>query len=133
MLDRFGLARALAEGPFAELLRDHKIAYDCSIEGQVDSLPDNIASAIYRICQEATTNCVRHGCGGYVHIRLSLVPGATHRELDLRIEDHAGELHVDPRQPGRGLLNIRDRAQAIGANYRFNAASGKPRHHLQLS
>jgi len=132
VLDRFGLARALAEGPFAELLRDHGIDYDCTTEGELDALPDNIASALYRICQEATTNCVRHGCGGYVHIRLSLVPGEGCSQLTLQIHDQAGELLVDSLHPGRGLTNIRDRAHAIGAEYGFDAASGKPRHHLQL-
>ena len=131
VLDRFGLGRALSEGPIAEMLRDHKITYECTVEGPVDALPDDIASAIYRICQEATTNCAKHGCGSHVHIRLTLVY-ATRCELDLQIEDKAGQLRVDPLLPGRGLLNIRDRAQAIGADYRFDAASGRPRHHLQL-
>jgi len=132
VLDRFGLARALAEGPFAELLRDEGIDYQCTIEGDVNALPDNIASALYRICQEATTNCVRHGCGGHVHIRLSLVPGQAGSELTLQIHDQAGELQVDPVHPGRGLTNIRDRAHAIDADYRFDADHGAPRHWLQL-
>ena len=132
VLDRFGLARALSEGPFAELMRDHDIRYDCTILGEIDALPDNIASALYRICQEATTNCVRHGCGGRTHIHLSLVPGKLFSTLTLLIEDAAGALHVDPTSPGRGLTNIRDRAQAIGADYLFNAKSGTPRHSLQL-
>ncbi|MDN5782197.1 MAG: histidine kinase, partial [Luteimonas sp.] len=53
VLDRFGLARAIAEGPFAELLRDRDVLYTSRIQGRVDDLPDNIASALYRICQEA--------------------------------------------------------------------------------
>ena len=132
VLDRFGLGRALSEGPFAELLRDNAIAYECTIIGDVDALTDDIASALYRICQESTTNCVRHGCGGSVHIRLSLVPGEGSSQLTLHIGDAAGILDIDPINEGRGLTNIRDRAQAIGAEYRFDAASGNPRHALQL-
>lgn len=132
ILDRFGLSRSLAEGPFAELMRDHLIRYECTIQGDVDTLPDNIASALYRICQEASTNCVRHGCGGYAQIHLALVQGAFDTTLRLEIADAAGALELDAGSPGRGLVNIRDRAQAIGAEYRFNANSGQPRHSLLL-
>src|SRR3546814_12971924 len=61
VLDRFGLTRAIAEGPFAELLRDRGVLYTSRVQGRVDHLPDNIASALYRICQEAATNGARHG------------------------------------------------------------------------
>lgn len=132
VLDRFGLARALAEGPFAEMLRDRGIGYICTVEGNVNNLPDNVASALYRICQEATTNYVRHGCGGSVRIHLAHAPSQHGGDLTLEIEDNAGRLDIDPLRPGRGLLNIRDRAHAIGAQYRFHTESGQPRHTLQL-
>jgi two-component system sensor histidine kinase UhpB len=131
VLDRFGLARALADGPFAQMLRDRDIDYTCTIEGNVDSLPDNVASALYRICQEAATNCARHGCG-QVRIRLALMPGMEAPELTLEIHDSAGRLRLDDQRPGHGLLNIHDRAQAIGADYTFNPDSGEPRHALRL-
>ena len=132
VLDRFGLARAIAEGPFAELLRDRGVLYTSRVQGRVDDLPDNIASALYRICQEAATNGARHGCGGRMHVRLTLVPTTVAAELTLEIEDQFGPIAIDPERPGRGLLNIRDRADAIGADYRFNPDSGMPRHRLHL-
>jgi len=132
VLDRFGLARAIAEGPFAELLRDRGVLYTSRVQGRVDQLPDNIASALYRICQEAATNGARHGCGGRMHIRLTLIPSAVAAELTLEIEDQFGPIDIDLDRPGRGLLNIRDRADAIGADYRFNPASGTPRHRVQM-
>ncbi|HZW18400.1 MAG TPA: MASE1 domain-containing protein [Luteimonas sp.] len=132
VLDRFGLSRAIAAGPFLELLRDHGVLYTSRVQGRVDQLPDNIASALYRICQEAVTNGARHGCGGRMHIRLVLLPSPAASELILEIEDHAGAIAVDPERPGRGLLNIRDRADAIDADYRFNPDSGMPRHWVHL-
>jgi two-component system sensor histidine kinase UhpB len=132
VLDRFGLARAIAEGPFAEMLRDRDVLYTSMIQGKVDRLPDSIASAIYRICQEAATNCARHGCGGRMHIRLRLLPAMLNAELVLEIEDQAGAIRVNPERPGHGLLNIRDRAHAIGADYTFDPESGTPRHRLNL-
>jgi two-component system sensor histidine kinase UhpB len=132
VLDRFGLTRAIAEGPFAELLRDRGVLYTSRVQGRVDRLPDNIASALYRICQEAATNGARHGCGGRMHIRLTLIPTAVAAELTLEIEDQFGPIAVDPDRPGRGLLNIRDRANALGASYHFEPASGTPRHRVQM-
>jgi two-component system sensor histidine kinase UhpB len=132
VLDRFGLARAIAEGPFAELLRDRGVLYTSRVQGRVDRLPDNIASALYRICQEAATNGARHGCGGRMHIRLTLIPTAVAAELTLEIEDQFGPIAVDPDRPGRGLLNLRDRANALGASYHFDPASGTPRHRVQM-
>jgi two-component system sensor histidine kinase UhpB len=132
VLDRFGLTRAIAEGPFAELLRDRGVLYTSRVQGRVDHLPDNIASALYRICQEAVTNGARHGCGGRMHIRLVLAPSENAAELTMEIEDQAGEIAIDANRPGRGLLNIRDRADAIGADYRFDPDSGMPRHRVHL-
>src|SRR3546814_5609091 len=123
-LDRFGLTRSIVEGPFAELLRDRGVLYTSRVQGRVDHLPDNIASALYRICQEAATNGARHGCGGRMHIRLVLVPSENAAELTMEIEDQAGEITIDPDHPGRGLLNIHDRAAAIGAEYTFDPLNG---------
>jgi glucose-6-phosphate-specific signal transduction histidine kinase len=137
VLHRFGLARALAEGPMHELARDHGIQYLCSIEGDVDRVPTEVATAIYRICQEATTNCVRHGCGGRIAIHLAVWQhderahdsGA---DVHLRIEDDGDSFAFDAGNKGLGLQSIHDRADAIGAEYVFNPGSGHPRHLLDV-
>src|SRR3546814_4286484 len=74
VLDRFGLTRALAEGPFAEPLRDRGVLYTSRVQGRVDHLPDNLPSALYRICQEAAPNGAPPGCGGRMHIRSDASP-----------------------------------------------------------
>jgi two-component system sensor histidine kinase UhpB len=132
VLDRFGLARALSEGPMAELAREHGIDFQCVIEGEVDSLPSDVAAAIYRICQEVTTNCVRHGCGGRMRIHLRLHQHFTASDLTLRIDDDAGRFDIATGNAGLGLQNIYDRADAIGAEYKFDPDSGHPRHLLEV-
>src|SRR3546814_13212336 len=77
-------------------------------------------------------NGARHGCGGRMHIRLVLVPSENAAELTMEIEDQAGEITIDPDHPGRGLLNIHDRADAIGAEYTFDPLNGTPRHRVHL-
>src|SRR5690606_41853985 len=60
---------------------------------------------------------------------LVLAPSGNGAELTMEIEDQAGEITVDPNHTGRGLLNIRDRADAIGADYRFNQENGRSEEH----
>src|SRR3546814_1417283 len=132
VLDRFGLTRTIAEGPFAELLRDRGVLDTSRVQGRVDHLPDNIASALYRSCQEAATNGARHGCGGRMHIRLVLVPSENAAALTMEIEDQAGEITIDPDHHGRGTLNIHDRSDAIGAEYTFDPLHGTPQPRVHL-
>src|SRR4249919_790936 len=103
VLHRFGLSRALAEGPMHELARDQGIAYQCTIEGDANRLPPEVATAIYRICQEATTNCVRHGCGGRIAIHLQVWKHDASSDVQLRIEDDGGSFEVDSDNVGLGL------------------------------
>src|SRR3546814_18985340 len=67
-----------------------------------------------------------------MNIRLGLVPSENAAEVTMEIEDQAGEITIDPDHPGRGLLNIHDRADAIGAEYTFDPLQGTPRHRVHL-
>lgn len=134
VLNRFGLARALATGPIAEMARSQDVSYACEVEGDLDDLPAPVASALYRICQEAVTNGVRHGCGGRLCVTLERWNAPTGSQLTLRIEDDAGTIAM-PADLGErhGLQGIRDRAHAMGASYRFDPTSGNPRHWLHVA
>lgn len=132
VVDRFGLARALESGPLCDLARDHDIDYQCAVEGPVELLPREIGTSLYRICQEVTTNAARHGCGGMLHLRLSLRPRNGGHDLELAILDEAGAFEMPTGNLGSGLQNIQDRADAMGADYTFNPDSGHPRHVLRL-
>lgn len=132
VLDRFGLARALSVGPMAELAREHDVDYRCTIDGDVDSLPHDVATNIYRICQEVTTNAVRHGCGGQLHIRLHAHHHFTATDVTLRIDDEAGPFDMPVDHAGLGLQSISDRADAIAGEYRFDPLDGHPRHRLEV-
>src|SRR3546814_10750460 len=132
VVDRFGLPRAIAEGPFAELLPDRGVLYTSRVQGRVDHLPANIAAALYRICQEEASNGARHGSAGRMHIRPVLVPSENAAELTMEIENQAGEITIDPDHPARGLLNIPARADAIRAEYTSAPPNGQHRHRIAL-
>lgn len=130
---RFGLTRALTIGPVAEMLRAGAVRYECQVHGPVDRLPPDVATMLYRIAQEAATNAVRHGCGGFLRLDIAVDASTDAGELRLDVTDHAGELDVPPERLGHGLQSIRDRADALGADYLFNARSGLPRHRLRMN
>ena len=137
VLDRFGLQRALAEGPLLELARDAGMDYRCQVDGDLGALPAETATSLYRICQEATSNCVREPGCTQLHINLEVVADRASRssmasQLVMSIHDDAGAIAPDASRTGMGLQNIRDRANALGARYRFNRQHGNPRHWLSL-
>lgn len=132
VIDRFGLARALCEGPMAEMLRDRGIDYLPQIEGDIDRLNETTAMTLYRICQEAANNCVRHVNDGQFRIVIGLLEGPHDAVVSLTIDDDGGEVPLYKTRTGRGLKSIADRAEALGAAYQFNMASGTPRHSLLL-
>lgn len=131
-LERFGLQRALHDGPLAETAGDAGVHYECQLSGPIDELPLDVATALYRICQEAVTNGVRHGCGGELIVGLDVADIAAGRYVELSIRDQGGAIAATGTSGGVGLQGIRDRANALGATYRFDPASGQPRHWLRL-
>lgn len=137
VLDRFGLQRALAEGPLMELARDAGMDYRCQVQGEIGALSAETATSLYRICQEATSNGVREPRCNLLHINFEVLPASRSRspalpQLIMSIHDDAGAIAPDATRTGIGLQNIRDRANALGARYRFDPQHGAPRHWLSL-
>jgi signal transduction histidine kinase len=72
------------------------------------ALPDSCAGALYRIVQEALTNAVRHSSAGRIRVEVS-------RNGDRVVADVFNQgARVDQPVPGRGLVNMRERARLEG-------------------
>ncbi|MGE5602539.1 MAG: ATP-binding protein [Nitrososphaerales archaeon] len=114
VLDDYGLSPALRE----EL--EHRLAplgivaaYQC--DGDVDSVPPDVATAAFRISQEAITNIIRHSGARRVWVSVSTADG----RLTMMIEDDGAGLPESARQPGSahhgfGILGMQERAEALG-------------------
>lgn len=94
------------------LIRDYQSATDCPL--QLTEKPDYVAplehaSTIFRMAQEALTNACHHAGASHIEVRLS------GRRL-LVNDDGKG---VDPAtlKPGRGLDNMRTRAEEAGLEF----------------
>lgn len=111
MLDDFGLQPAL-EWHVRDFRRRSNMRVDLHLGGDLDSLPEAHRTCVYRIVQEALTNCARHS-------------GAKRAGVSLRHQDSRLELTIsddgiglDPgRARGMGLLGIEERVRELGGTF----------------
>ena len=97
MLDDFGLQPAL-EWHVRDFTRRYAIDVELKIEGDFDALPDKHRTCVYRVVQEALTNCVRHAQAHDDQRRRSR---AANGQLRVSVTDDG--IGLDPRGAGSGL------------------------------
>jgi signal transduction histidine kinase len=109
MLDELGLAPAV-EWQAREFSRRSGIAVNVQVTGNLDKLPDPHRTSVYRVVQEALTNCARHAEATRVRVTLHEERNA----LSLTIQDDG--VGFDPRSPKRklGLVGIEERVLELG-------------------
>ena len=121
ILDDMGLVRAvrLCAGDFS---RRSSIA--CFVDVPIGNLgvPKEVATAAYRILQEALTNVWKHAQASEVHVSI----GKTRKTLVLRISDNGVGLDgTVPEKSSLGLVGMRERARLAGGSVRVtNRRSG---------
>lgn len=119
-LDHLGLEAALRQ--YAHSV-EAKVELDVEIEVENGfdrlRLPNDVATAIYRMVQEAVTNVVRHAQATRVDIRLDLRGD----RVVLTLEDDGAGMSTDQIGTGDhlGLLGIRERAEALGGSLRIES------------
>jgi signal transduction histidine kinase len=89
--------------------------------GPTPPLPVEVKVALYRIAQESLNNVVKHAQAGRVEVRLE----AGAETVVLRIHDDGLGFDSSDVPAGHfGLGNIRERAEAIGADAVIDSAPG---------
>ena len=78
---------------------------------QIDGLTPDSVLQILRIVQEAVTNVIKHSGAGLVVFRSGVVPEG----IQVVVEDNGGGFDEGSAVAGRGLSNMRARADRIGA------------------
>jgi PAS domain S-box-containing protein len=116
ILDRLGLVPTL----HAEARRfNERTGIACGVHapGLMPALSAEGATALYRICQEALTNVMRHASAKNVVIRI----GADARGIILEIEDDGRgfDQHAFAGVRGLGLAGMVERARALGGDVSF--------------
>jgi signal transduction histidine kinase len=109
MLDELGLGPALRwQG--REFSRRSGVPVTVQIDGDLEGLPETHRTCIYRIVQEALTNCAKHAQAKTIRISVY----GRHDRIQLSIQDDGlgfDSRHASPR--GLGLIGIQERVREL--------------------
>ncbi len=108
MLDDLGLEPALS-WQAREFSRRYNVPVDLTVEGDVDHLPDPQRTCVYRVVQEALTNCAKHAAA--TDIQVKVVRGRT--RLDVSVRDNGVGMASANNHRGLGLTGIKERVKDI--------------------
>jgi signal transduction histidine kinase len=120
MLDDIGLAAAL-EWQGRQFSRQSGVPVSVDADGELDGLPETHRTCIFRVVQEALTNCARHA--NAKNIRVS-VHGADDT-VSVTIEDDG--LGFDPEGTlgsGIGLVGLRERVRELNGSVTIQSRLG---------
>ena len=82
-------------------------------------MPQNVATALFRIVQEAINNAIRHASASKIDVELRVTPA----NLRITVRDDGTGIAPDQKRQGAGIDNMRTRARLISA--RFEVARNK--------
>jgi signal transduction histidine kinase len=115
VLDDFGLIPALQE-ELEQRLAPAGIAAELGADGDATGLPPEIATAAFRIAQEALTNVICHANARQVRIQVQRTATVVLMTIDddgIGLPDEALDCAADGRQ-AFGILGMKERAEALG-------------------
>jgi signal transduction histidine kinase len=120
MLDDLGLEPALRwQG--REFSRRTGVPASVQVTGAVDELSDAQRTSIYRIVQEAFTNCARHAKAKNVLVTVR----AEENRVALVVQDDGIGFDASARPSGLGLLGIQERVQELDGSLRISSEKNK--------
>jgi signal transduction histidine kinase len=120
MLDDFGLEAAL-EWHGRDFMARYAINVDLKMEGDFDALPDKHRTCVYRVVQEAMTNCVRHAEAKNIQINVT----ADGDQLRLSVSDDGVGLDPAHRRKGLGLRGIDERVKELKGTMTISREAGR--------
>ncbi|HVJ28641.1 MAG TPA: ATP-binding protein [Vicinamibacterales bacterium] len=119
MLDDFGLQPAL-EWHVRDFTRRYGLAVDLNVSADLADLPEPYATCVYRIVQEALTNCVRHASATDIRV---IVTGAD-QTLSVVVHDNGVGITADRLKSGLGLRGIEERVRDLGGTFDIHSMTG---------
>jgi signal transduction histidine kinase len=120
VLDELGLAPALRWQARA-FTKSSNIPVEMHLAEDLGDMPDAHLTCIYRVVQEALTNCARHAKAKSIRVTLDSGSGT----LSLIVEDDGVGFDVrKARGQGLGLLGIEERVRELGGSVRLESSPG---------
>lgn len=119
MLDDFGLQPAL-EWHVRDFTRRYGLAVELNVTGELGSLPEPYSTCVYRIVQEALTNCVRHASATQIRVTVT----GTDDTLAVIVVDDGVGIHPERRKSGLGLRGIEERVRDLSGTFDIHSTPG---------
>ena len=104
-----------------EFFKHTDVKYYLHVPGADLVREEGLSTALFRIVQESLTNVIRHAHATQVEVMLEAVGTA----LVLTIKDNGQGFDVVSRAGGIGVVSMRERCGAIGANFQIDSAPGQ--------
>jgi signal transduction histidine kinase len=120
MLDDLGLGPALS-WQVKEFSRLTGIAADLKLDEHVDDLPEQHRTCLYRVLQEALTNCARHSQAKHVSVLVTRTADNVRASV---ADDGIGFAPHVIRRSGMGLLGMEERVRELDGDFRLTSQPG---------
>jgi two-component system, NarL family, sensor histidine kinase UhpB len=110
-------------GALREYLKNYQhrtqIGVDFQISGEERAMPVRVESELYRVAQEALTNCFKHARADHVDVQLAYGDAGLH----LTIADNGQGFQVDLARlgGGMGIRGMMERIQSIGGQFKLDS------------
>ena len=108
MLDDLGLEPALA-WQAREFSRRYNVPVDLTVDGDLERLPDPQRTCVYRVVQEALTNCAKHSAATEIQVKVV----RQRSRLDVSVRDNGVGMSSATGHRGLGLTGIKERVKDI--------------------
>ncbi|MEL7893572.1 sensor histidine kinase [Vreelandella neptunia] len=122
ILELFGFHHAVLTHLERAVSSESAVRFDVDdlTDGAIDGLPETTRVAVFRICQEAINNAVRHSGAAYISVTACRDSGGY---LIIQVADN-GRFQQRESKPRSGLAHMQTRAQLIGAEYDIVTQNG---------
>jgi signal transduction histidine kinase len=94
---------------------------DLQAHGDLETLPDSHRTCVFRVIQEALTNCVRHSKAR----RISVTVTGHQDELAIAVRDDGVGFDPTQRRGGLGLRGIEERVKELAGTVTISGDAGK--------
>lgn len=118
MLDDLGLAPAL-KWLGRDISKNTPLEVDVEIHGEFANLDEQHRTCLYRVVQEALTNCVKHSGSQAATVVLEERSAG----VALTVRDRGAGFGPD-RSSGIGLLSMRERVEELGGGFAISSTPG---------
>ncbi len=120
MLDDFGLTPAL-EWLVRDTQRRSSLAVRLSVSGPAATLNDEVRTCVYRIVQEALTNCIRHAAARQIEVAVMVHD----REVVVDVSDDGRGMPDGGGARGLGLVGLEERARELHGSLEVETSAGR--------